>query len=324
MCATACQRKRTQNNQKTEHHDAKRKRIRQEIKRKRGATYRLHAEIHKLLCTKCLSKTHKPEVEIFNASGETRLIGVVTCKGVWFCNVCRARILRQKQAIIQRYHGVATTQGCYAKALTLTLPENPLEPLKPRLDRLKKALRHLFRNCQRLFGIVGRVAVIEISESNEHGWNPHVHVVLYTKKPLDLQRFTERWECAVEDGCNDKSLSLVVSKGINFSYLCKGSAPWHLVKSNPDKFKEYIKATKGVRCVQILMQRFKVGKREEPQKPSVLLAVVKSSVWKALIVSKGMIYVVLDAAADMNMKKLSDLLGAECIRYWPNPVGPPK
>lgn len=137
---------------------------------------------------KCGRVRIRPDVEIWQGPGGYRLSGLVTCGSVWACPVCSWKIAigrgKEVQNIIDRHAGAGG--GVYL--VTATLPHDQGNALKPLREAVSNAWRKVttrrqWRNLQQQIGYIGFVRALEVTHG-ENGWHPHLHILLFTKRPL--------------------------------------------------------------------------------------------------------------------------------------------
>lgn len=117
-------------------------------------------------------------------SGESaRMHGVTTCKSVWTCPVCSAKICAVRQAELSEGMKNWVALGGYTWLMTLTFPHEREMPLKETLAKFTKA-RQSFKNSRTYKRILaknirkGSVASLEVTVG-DHGWHPHTHDLVF-------------------------------------------------------------------------------------------------------------------------------------------------
>lgn len=137
-------------------------------------------------------------------SGESaRLHGVTTCKSVWACPVCSAKICAVRQAELSEAMKSWIGQGGYVWLMTLTFPHEREDVLSVILPKFTKAKAH-FKNSKTYKRILGK----EVREGSvtslettlgEHGWHPHQHDLVFATpdafgevKELDKGRMSSK------------------------------------------------------------------------------------------------------------------------------------
>jgi hypothetical protein len=170
-------------------------------------------------------------------SGDSaRMHGVTTCKSVWTCPVCSARICAVRQAELQDAMKNWIDGGGYVWLLTLTFPHERGMPLAVLMPKFAKA-KSILKNCKTYKRILakgvrkGSVTSLEVT-FGEHGWHPHQHdLVFATKdafgevKELDHGRLASRlidelkeaWYMALRKAglCEQSQMSDVLAHGLD-------------------------------------------------------------------------------------------------------------
>jgi hypothetical protein len=119
------------------------------------------------------------------ASGDSaRMHGVTTCKSVWTCPTCSARICAVRQAELSEAMKHWIGQGGYVFLLTLTFPHDNGEALAEILPAFTKAKAH-FKNSKTYKRILakgvrkGSVSSLEVTRGERSGWHPHQHDLVF-------------------------------------------------------------------------------------------------------------------------------------------------
>lgn len=130
-----------------------------------------------------------PGVEIRLADDGRASYGQVQmCGSVWSCPVCAARIREARATEVETAALKHLRAGGAVYFVTLTLPHHAGQPLYPLLDALAGGWRHLIKGRQyrdeaQTYGLLGSVRAVEVTYGR-HGWHPHLHVLLFTARPL--------------------------------------------------------------------------------------------------------------------------------------------
>ncbi|MFL6675871.1 MAG: protein rep [Massilia sp.] len=118
-------------------------------------------------------------------SGDSaRMHGVTTCKSVWTCPTCSARICAVRQAELSEGMRYWIDQGGYVFLLTLTFPHDNGEALGEILPAFTKAKAH-FKNSKTYKRILakgvrkGSVSSLEVTRGDRSGWHPHQHDLVF-------------------------------------------------------------------------------------------------------------------------------------------------
>lgn len=183
-------------------------------------------------------------------NGESaRMQGVTTCKSVWTCPVCSARICAVRQSELSDGVKAWANQGGYTWLMTLTFPHEFGMALKDLMGytgedgkkvegKFSKA-RQSFKNSRTYKRILGKevrkgsVASLEVTVG-EHGWHPHTHDLVFatpeafgevneiedghgrlTSSAIDELKYA--WYCAlVKAGlCEQHQMSDVLKHGLD-------------------------------------------------------------------------------------------------------------
>ena len=120
-------------------------------------------------------------------------VNLQRCGSVWLCPVCSEKIAMQKQEQIKNLLVVMQKHGIKAHMLTLTVPHHITDDLKDLLAKLAKAKKHLFSDRKSIkfwsdkMPSVGHITSTEVKYSDQNGWHPHFHIIVFTK-----QSYTEK------------------------------------------------------------------------------------------------------------------------------------
>jgi hypothetical protein len=119
-------------------------------------------------------------------------VGLQTCDSIWACPCCSARI-RQARAVDVEAAGLAHLRADGGlEFLTLTMPHDDTDALAGTLDVVLAGWRKIqqrkwFRAFRERHGL-GFIRSVEIThtrrEDGGSGWHPHMHVLLFTDRPL--------------------------------------------------------------------------------------------------------------------------------------------
>lgn len=136
----------------------------------------------------CGYVAHAPSVELArrdHANGEASasLNGLVSCKSVWACPVCSARISGVRRDEMNDLLVWARGEGHAVVMLTLTARHNSKTALGPFLGALKDAAKRLRQSKGwRKLPHVGSVTATEVTHG-ANGWHPHFHLLLILDAP---------------------------------------------------------------------------------------------------------------------------------------------
>lgn len=119
------------------------------------------------------------------ASGDSaRLHGVTTCKSVWACPTCSAKICAVRQAELAEGMRNWIAQGGYVFLMTNTFPHDREDVLADTLAKFTKA-KGYFKNSKTYKRILnkgarkGSVTSLEVTRGEKSGWHPHQHDLVF-------------------------------------------------------------------------------------------------------------------------------------------------
>jgi len=123
-----------------------------------------------------------------SSEGVARFQNLQTCASVHACPVCAPRIRSARASDISDGVAAWLGQGGGVEFLTLTLPHTFGDRLAPLLGLVRMAWRSVLAggaaSAERAaFGIVGNIRALEVNHG-PNGWHPHLHVLLFTTRPL--------------------------------------------------------------------------------------------------------------------------------------------
>src|SRR5699024_2377499 len=134
-------------------------------------------------------------VMVRNNAGVGHYAGVATCGSIWACPVCSAKIRATRSEDVSTATANWDRQGNTVLMASFTAPHDMGMELAPLMGTISDAFRYCLsgRAWQRLkkrFGIVGQIRALETTHG-EHGWHPHLHVLIYADGDLDAQGLAE-------------------------------------------------------------------------------------------------------------------------------------
>lgn len=114
--------------------------------------------------------------------------GLMMCASVWACPVCAAKIaMRRREDLAQVYDTVMFGSGG-AYHILLTIPHQRVDDVSYTVDELLSAFRSLTSGRWSFYNLLefylGTVRALEVTHSDTNGWHPHLHVLVFTEKPL--------------------------------------------------------------------------------------------------------------------------------------------
>lgn len=127
---------------------------------------------------------HNPSVTVRRADdGRAHITGLVTCKSVWMCPVCAAKISEGRRVevagIVKAHH----EKGGTVYMATLTVPHTAFQ----RCSDLKTMVAETWRKAQgtagwkrakERAGVIGAIRSLEVTHG-ANGWHPHLHILVF-------------------------------------------------------------------------------------------------------------------------------------------------
>lgn len=127
------------------------------------------------------------------------LAGMNRCGNVWTCPVCAAKIAEPRRAELQAGMVAHVGNGGTAYLFNFTFPHDANEQLTELMEKFTKA-RHAFQNSRewkafqdyagniqlrrkdKMVRTIGVVNSLEFTISQENGWHPHLHMLVFSKR----------------------------------------------------------------------------------------------------------------------------------------------
>ena len=121
-------------------------------------------------------------------NGRAFFSGLETCGSVWECAVCSQRVSMHRAEQIRELLRLCREQGGEAYMLTRTVPHDQGDRLVDVKRIVADAWRFgqsgkPWRKQQVRLGLAGRVRALEVTVG-EHGWHPHLHILLICERAL--------------------------------------------------------------------------------------------------------------------------------------------
>lgn len=82
------------------------------------------------------------------------------------------------------------------RMLTLTLRHSAADALEDLLHRLQNAWKRFLANLCKRYGKLRFATVVELTHTNENGWHPHLHVLVWLPFRADYAAFHRWWKLA--------------------------------------------------------------------------------------------------------------------------------
>lgn len=134
--------------------------------------------------------------------GSYGFTGLLRCGSVWTCPVCRFHIARHRGSEVTE--GVSNAAGLdlHVAFVTLTAHHGPSDPLAPLWESVRKAATRMWQGrrgkaYRERVGYVGRITAHEVTVGAS-GWHPHVHLLVFSRHPVQAQDVWGLWRRAAE------------------------------------------------------------------------------------------------------------------------------
>lgn len=114
----------------------------------------------------------------------TSLTGLNRCGNIWTCPVCAAKVAEHRRAELSAALTAHLGNGGAAYLITLTFPHEADHLMAELIERFTNARQRLqnsrtWKNAMKDAGRLGSVASLEVTISQENGWHPHLHLLVF-------------------------------------------------------------------------------------------------------------------------------------------------
>ena len=152
-------------------------------------------------------------------TGSSYLSGVQHCGYAQYCPVCGAKVANVRAKEIGKAVDTAFERGNGVYMLTFTVPHEQEHTLKELRELITGAYSYVNSGRAWLtdvadFDILGQIRATEVTNGyfkrfHNHGWHPHLHLLIFTDKPLENpgqlhSRLFARWQKYVVSQGYDK------------------------------------------------------------------------------------------------------------------------
>lgn len=212
--------------------------------------------------SKCLRLVNnRGNVEVWKhlKTNKTFYNGLLVCGSVWNCPICAAKISEKRRLELKQAFNTYKAENGKMAFLTLTFSHNKFDSLQEILDKFSKASMKFKsgRQYQRLkkeMGIEGTIKGLEVTFSDNNGFHPHSHEVIFYKNECDLEVMKEKFWLLWENACEAHGLKASKEHGLTLQsgedandYLSKfGKGNWTLEQ---EMTKAHIKKGKNERSL---------------------------------------------------------------------------
>lgn len=155
--------------------------------------WELLREVQKLLPDErvafCMRRTKASTVDVFYNPKHTSAHygGLMVCGSVWVCPICAAKISERRRVELEQAIKVCIDNGGVVYLATYTISHKRYDNLSTLLNSFLAARKRAKqgRKAQELrkqFGVLGTVSVREVTWSEQNGWHPHCHELVFFEK----------------------------------------------------------------------------------------------------------------------------------------------
>lgn len=120
----------------------------------------------------------------------TWLGGVATCKSVWCCPICSAKITERRRHHVLAAVEAAKGLGLKPVMVTLTYSHSATQSLLVGKVAISEALIKLksgraWQKLKAKYGVVGSIRALEVTHGEKNGWHPHSHELMFVRADAD-------------------------------------------------------------------------------------------------------------------------------------------
>jgi len=193
----------------------------------------------------CMRRTKANTVDVFyNPKHESAHYGgLMVCGSVWVCPICAAKISERRRVELEQAIKVCLDKSGVVYLATYTISHKRYDDLSTLLTSFLAARKRAKqgRKAQELrkqFGVLGTVSVREVTWSEQNGWHPHCHELVFFEKEIDAEAYAqvarEQWQKSAEHeglSMNEHGFKFDRTHGAVADYVAKfgrepARAPW--------------------------------------------------------------------------------------------------
>lgn len=145
-------------------------------------------------CGKCRIDGTAPVSVRYNATKEmASYSNLQWCGSVWLCPDCSYRITQERKKELSDAMKACRDKRLHVSMLTLTVPHYLGDDLRTLLKKMSKAKHALWTNRNSSgyfaenFPMVGHITATEVKYSDNNGWHPHYHILIFTEIKYDQE-----------------------------------------------------------------------------------------------------------------------------------------
>lgn len=148
---------------------------------------------------KCMNwKLPASQVKVFKHQETNKAFygGLEVCSNVWVCPCCSAKISEKRRNELSKAKDNAAKLGYQMVMLTLTAPHYEANNLGELLKGLRESLTKSFKdrsgkNFLNRFRVLGRIRALEVTWSQDNGFHPHFHILLFVPSSFTKKDFKD-------------------------------------------------------------------------------------------------------------------------------------
>lgn len=183
----------------------------------------------------CLRRVQTTNVNVLYAPAQQSAYysGLMVCGSVWLCPICASKISERRRVELEQAIESCLANGGAVYLATYTIAHKRYDSLSTLLQSFLTARKRMRqgRAAQKLrqrFNILGTVSVREVTWSQENGWHPHCHELVFCAAEIDITEYEEvareRWRKSAEhEGLNINEHGFAISRA-------SGSAAGYVAK----------------------------------------------------------------------------------------------
>ena len=157
----------------------------------------------------CMRRTKANSVDIlYNPTHQSAHYGgLMVCGSVWICPICAAKISERRRVELEQAIKTCIDNGGAVYLATYTISHKRFDDLSTLLESFLAARKRAKqgRKAQELrkqFGVIGTVSVREVTWSEQNGWHPHCHELVFFEQDIDAEAYAqvtrEQWQKSAE------------------------------------------------------------------------------------------------------------------------------
>ncbi len=193
----------------------------------------------------CMHRTKASNVDIlYNPQHQSAHYGgLMACGSVWVCPICAVKISERRRVELERAIKVCVDNGGAVYLATYTISHKRFDNLSTLLQSFLAARKRMkqgrkAQEIRKQFSVLGTVSVREVTWSEQNGWHPHCHELIFFEKDIDAEVYAqvtrEQWQRSAEHeglSMNEHGFKLDRTYGTVADYVAKfgrepARTPW--------------------------------------------------------------------------------------------------